>query len=439
MNSSAFDHASRFLAGIPDRKGFGDATLIRHDPGVINLGGGDPDTELLPAKLFAQATEGLFEDPETISTVLKYSSTAGLDSLREAIGQREGIEPSRVLVTTGGAQSTAFAVLGVFDPGDTVVVDAPVYPLFLRTLDLVDVDVASVPVDAHGLDTDALEQQLRNGLRPKALYTVPTFHNPTGATLSLEREVRLVELAEHYGFTILVDDPYREISFSGERPRPRPALIDTDRTVLINSFSKTLGPGARLGWLGLPERLTPAYAKLRNRLDSQSSGIVQELVRRIITRPEYDAAIVHAGARYRSKAEALKTALREQFGEHIDWVEPTGGFFLWAWIASDHSSEAHSGGAHSGDPHSGGAHSSGAHSSRAPSGGARSGKQLDADALFAAAQRHGVNYQRGDWFAALPEEAPGLANAFRLSFCEFDEPTLREGAARIGAAWREVR
>ncbi|MGO1543940.1 MAG: PLP-dependent aminotransferase family protein [Gulosibacter sp.] len=399
MTTNTPNGTSELLASIPDHEGFGDASLIRQGAGVINLGGGNPDVDLLPTHLFKRAAAELFEDPANTATALKYSNAAGLDSLREAIGAREGIDPERVLVTTGGANGTALTALALFNDGDTVAVDAPVYPLFLRNLDLVRVKIVSVPVDAAGLDTDALEAQLRSGLRPKAVFTVPTFHNPTGATLSPERERKLVELAEHYGFTVIADDPYRELSFSGERPRPRPALIDTDRTVLINSFSKTLGPGTRLGWLGLPEGHTASYARLRNRLDGHSSGLVQELVRRIITDPGYTESNIAAGARYQQKAQTLQDALREQFGERIQWVEPHGGFFLWAWLEDD----------------------------------------LDFEALFQAAQRADLSYQRGDWFAASPDQVPRLANTFRLSFCELDEAALREGAARLGAAWREVR
>lgn len=399
MTTTTYDAASRLLASIPDRRGFGDATLIRQDAETVNLGGGNPDRELLPADLFDRATEDLFTDPGTATTVLHYSGAAGFNGLREAIGAHEGIDPARVIVTTGGAQGMALAVLGSLDDGDTVVVDNPVYPLFLRTLDLVNVHVESVPVDADGIDPDALEAKLRAGLRPRAVYTVPTFHNPSGVSLSAEREARLVQLAEQYGFTILVDDPYREITFSGERPRSRRAFTDTDRAVLIGSFSKTLGTGTRLGWIGVPPEQAARYAKLRNRLDGQSSGIVQELVRRIITGPDYVPSLVKAGARYRQKAELLKGALRDQFGERIDWVEPEGGFFLWARLDED----------------------------------------VDFDALFAEAQRRGVTYQRGDWFAAHPDLAAPLRNAFRLSYCELDEASLRLGADRLGAAWREIR
>lgn len=399
MSANTIDRVSHFLAGLPEREGFGDATRVRHRPDSINLSGGNPGVDGLPADLFKAASADLFEDPHTVATILKYSPAAGLAALREAIGAREGIDPARVLVTTGGAHSTALAVLGILNPGDTVVVDAPIYPLFLRNLDLVGVEIASVPVDAQGLDVEVLERKLLAGLRPKALYTVPTFHNPTGAVLSLEREERLVKLAERYGFTIIADDPYRELSFTGERPRPRPALIDTDHAVLVNSFSKTLGPGARIGWLGLPEELVPEYVKLRSRLDCQTSGIVQELVRRIITEPTYEESVVAAGARYREKATTLMSTLRDQFQDAIDWVEPTGGFFLWAWLT----------------------------------------ESIDYDAFFEAAGSIGVTLQRGEWFAAQPDSASDLKHAFRLSFCEADEDALREGANRLGAAWREVR
>lgn len=390
--------ASALLASLPDRQGFGDATLIRHAPGSIDLGGGNPDTSVLPTDLYAAAVRDLTDDPGFAAT-LRYAPAAGTDSLRALLAEREGVAVERVVVTSGGIHGLALAVLGTVGRGDAVVVDDPVFPLFLRVLDLVgDVEVVPVRVDGAGLDVDLLEQRLRAGLRPAALFTVATFHNPTGATLSAERSARLVELAEHYGFTVFVDDPYREIAFDRDAVPLRPGLRDSDRVIGVHTFSKTLGPGLRLGWDVVPSHLAPAFVKLRNRLDGQASGFLQEVVQRVLEAPGHEASLASARQHYARKARALREALVRALGDDVDAPEPEGGFFLWARV----------------DPARG-----------------------DVDRLLDVAQDEGVFYQRGEWFAVADPQA--LRGHLRLSFSERSVAELQEGVERLARAWRSVR
>ena len=383
---------STLLATLPERQGFGDATLIRLSEGSIDLGGGNPSTGLLPTDLYRDAALGVTTDPG-FPALLRYSPAPGLPTLRRAIAAREQVDAERVIVTNGGAHGLALAVLATLNPGDTIVVDDPVYPLFLRTLELVGVNVVALPVASDGIDVDALAHRLREGLRPTALFTVPTFQNPAGATLSAEKSAALVDLAERYGFTIIADDPYREISFPGTVVPARPRLRDTDRVVAVNSFSKTLGPGLRLGWLTVPGDLTAGYTKLRNRLDGQTSGVLQAVVERMLADQRFTPAITAAGAGYAQKARVLTDALRDQFGDDIELVEPTGGFFVWARLPGT----------------------------------------FDSARVFDAAQNLGVTYQRGEWFSAGSEQFRGFV---RLSYSEPDAVALREGVARLAQAWR---
>jgi 2-aminoadipate transaminase len=382
---------STLLAGLPERQGFGDATLIRLSDGSIDLGGGNPSTALLPTDLYRDAARAVTTDPG-FPSLLRYSPASGLPTFRRAIADREQVSADRVIVTNGGAHGLALAVLGTLDPGDTIVVDDPVYPLFLRTLELVGVNVVGIPVAGDGIDVEVLAQRLRAGLRPAALFTVPTFQNPSGATLSTEKSAALVDLAERYGFTIISDDPYREIAFPGTVVPDRPRLRDTDRVVAVNSFSKTLGPGLRLGWLTVPSELSAGYTKLRNRLDGQTSGVLQAVVERVLADQRYTPAIGAAGDGYARKAQVLTTALRDHFGDGIDLVEPTGGFFVWARLPGT----------------------------------------FDSARLFETAQDLGVTYQRGEWFAAGAEQFGGFV---RLSYSEPDDAALREGVARLARAW----
>lgn len=385
---------SALLAGLPARQGFGDATLIRLAPGSIDLGGGNPATDLLPLDIYRDAFRAVTES-DGFGALLKYSPAAGLPSLRQAIATREGVATERVLITNGGAHGLALAVLSLLDPGDTIVVDDPVYPLFLRVLDLIGVEIVAIRVGGDGIDTDELEQRLRDGLRPKALFTVPTFQNPSGVTLSAEREAALVHLADTYGFTIIADDPYRSITFPGGTQPERRAFRDSDRVFGVNTFSKTLGPGLRLGWLVVPPALAERATWLRNRLDGQTSGIQQAVVERMLGDERLDASISAAGAGYGRKAAVLTAALRAEFGDAVEVADPQGGFFAWARLRGD----------------------------------------IDFGQLFETAQDRGVTYQRGEWFASSGDPFTGF---LRLSFSEVSEGDLTEGVARLAQAWREL-
>jgi 2-aminoadipate transaminase len=387
--------ASSLLAGLPARQGFGDATLIRLSPGSIDLGGGNPATDVLPVDVYRDAALAVTSSAD-FPALLRYSPAPGLPALRASIAERESVTPERILVTNGGAHGLALAVLGILDAGDTIVVDDPVYPLFLRVLDLLDgVTVVPVPVGLEGIDVDDLARRLEAGLRPKALFTVPTFHNPSGTTLTEARSAALVDLAERYGFTIISDDPYREIAFPGTVVPDRPRFRDTDRVIAVNTFSKTLGPGLRLGWIVVPEHLAERYTRLRNRLDGQSSGVLQAIVERMLHDDRLDPSIRDAGAAYARKAGILTEALRDAFGDRVEVEDPAGGFFVWA----------------------------------------RLGGEVDFGRLFEDAQDAGVTYQRGEWFAAGGDPFRGYV---RLSFSEPDDASLCEGVARLATAWQRL-
>ncbi|HCS60436.1 MAG TPA: PLP-dependent aminotransferase family protein [Microbacterium sp.] len=385
---------SAMLAGLPERQGFGDATLIRLAEGSIDLGGGNPDTALMPTAVYRDAATAVAHS-DSFPNLLRYSASAGLSSFRAAIANRDQVDAERVIVSNGGAHGLALAVLGLLDPGDTIVVDDPVYPLFLRVLELVGVSIVPIPVTHDGIDVDLLAERLRDGLRPKALFTVPTFQNPSGVTLSTEKSAALVELAERYGFTIIADDPYREITFPETVIPDRPRLRDSDRVVAVNSFSKTLGPGLRLGWLTVPEAFSASFTKLRNRLDGQTNGVLQATVERMLADERYPTAMATAGEGYARKAQVLTTHLRDKFGDRVEVADPTGGFFVWARLLGD----------------------------------------FDDARLFDTAQDLGVSYQRGEWFAAGSEQFRGFV---RLAFSEQSSDNLREGVNRLAGAWQAV-
>ena len=224
-----------------------------------------------------------------------------------------GVE--RVIITNGGFHGLSLAVLSLVERGGLVAVDNPIFPLFLRALELADGRTLPVRVGPAGLDVDELEEKLRAGARPTALYTVPDFHNPSQGTLSSADRVRLVELAERYGFVVLADNPYRELRFRGEAADAG-VFNTSDHVVHVNTFSKTLGPGLRLGWVVASERIAKQLTTLRNRQDSHTSTLEQRIVVDLLTHdPQwFDRTLDRARDLYRERADAVVDALDERFG-----------------------------------------------------------------------------------------------------------------------------
>lgn len=358
--------ASELVGRFSKPQGFGDATLRSPRADSIELLGGIPDPHVLPVAQLAAATERvLFRSGVP---ALQYSRTEGIAELRQWIAAREG-----------------------------VAVDNPIFPLFLRGLELATTNILPIPVGAAGLDLDALESQLRAGARPKALYTVPDFHNPTQGSLSQADRQRLVDLAAHYGFVLLADNPYRELYFGSAGASHR-EFNDSENIIHINTFTKTLGPGLRLGWLVVPNWLKSDISALRSRQDSHSSTLVQSIVAEALTSDEtlFDATLDKARATYGNRAQILATAIEVETQGGLEVQIPDGGLFLWPRIASD---------------------------------------RIDPAKLSESAKSHGVDYQQGAFFPSGP--GTDAARHLRLSFGHVSEENLKEGARRIGLAFKE--
>lgn len=386
---------SELVSRFSKPQGFGDATLRSPRTDSIELLGGIPDPQVLPVAALTAATERVLLRPGV--PALQYSRTEGIAELREWIAAREGVAVDRIIVTNGGFHGLSLAIQALINPGDLVAVDNPIFPLFLRGLELATTNILPIPVGANGLDLDALEGQLRGGARPKALYTVPDFHNPTQGSLSQENRQRLVDLAAQYGFVLLADNPYRELYFGSEGASHR-EFNDSENVIHINTFTKTLGPGLRLGWLVVPNWLKSDISALRSRQDSHSSTLVQSIVAEALTHDEdlFDETLSKARATYRSRAQILAAALEAATQGGLEIHLPEGGLFLWPRINSE---------------------------------------KIDPTRLSESARNHGVDYQQGAFFPSGP--GTDAARHLRLSFGHVSEENLKEGARRIGLAYKE--
>lgn len=388
------DSLTAFTTALSRPRGFGDASLRRRRPGDIELLGGIPDDSALPVTELLASAQRVLSDERAGASAFQYSQSAGLDDLRSWVAAREGVDPERVIITNGGFHGLSLSVLSLVERGAPVAVDNPVFPLFLRALELSDGRAAPIGVGAHGLDVDELEHHLRGGGRPAAVYTVPDFHNPSQGTLPSDQRVRLVELAEHHGFVVIADNPYRELRFRGEQQDQR-VLSTSDRVVHVNTFSKTLGPGLRLGWVVAAPELVEAFVRVRNRQDSHTSTLEQRLVIDLLTHDEtwFDRTLARARELYRERADVLAGALRERLGGLVEVDEPEGGFFLWPRVTLP---------------------------------------GLDPARLAAASADRGATYQRGDFFSS--SGAAEFTDRVRLAYGDRDEATLRAFVERFGDA-----
>src|SRR5829696_3541242 len=262
-----------------------DLMAITERPDVISLAGGQPDTTSFPAELLAQLMSGVAA--EASAKALQYSPTEGLWSVREAIVEvmaAEGteVDAADVLVTTGGQQVIDLVCKTLIDPGDVIVAEAPTYPGAVPTFTAYEADVVQVGMDGDGMLIDELEATLdrleAEGRRPKFIYTIPTFQNPGGVTMSLPRRRRLVEVAHERELLVLEDNPYGLLRYEGEPLPPLYKLDGGEFVIYLGTFSKILSPGIRLGWTAAPRPVLEKLNLGKQGADLCSSSMTQLFV-----------------------------------------------------------------------------------------------------------------------------------------------------------------
>jgi 2-aminoadipate transaminase len=357
---------------------------------TISFARGAPSLDIVAVDdLRAAASRALEQDP---AGAFAYGTAAGYPALVEWIAERHGLAPENVIATNGSLQADAFLFRLLVEPGDQVVVEAPTYDRTLLGLREMGAEVIPIELDDDGLDVSALERALRDGARPKLAHVIPNFHNPAGCTLSLAKRGRLLELAGEYGFTLFEDDPYVELRFEGEDLPTMLSLDDAGRVVYASSFSKTICPGVRIGYLAGPQTTIASIRRMATNTYISPSMISQAIVAEFCRSGAIEGSIETVKNALRERRDALATALERELPD-ARFVLPQGGYFMWLEL---------------------------------PEG-------TDGEALFRAAAERGVAIVKGTDF-----RLEGGANALRISYSGVSVEQIEEGVRRLAEAYAEV-
>jgi DNA-binding transcriptional MocR family regulator len=295
---------------------------------TISFARGVPAPEVLPVAELADCARAAIEADG--AGALSYGAGGGYPPLRRWVAARHGVDESRVLLMNGSLQGFVFLATHFLAGGTRrVLVEAPTYDRPLKILAGLGAEIVPVPQDEHGLDVDALEAALDGGDAPAFLYTIPTFQNPSGRTLPVERRRRLVELARERELLVLEDDPYGLVRFEGEAP---PTLFDLDggeRVAYSSSFSKTVAPGVRVGYLILPDELATAIEAIAVSTYISPGFLSQATVWEFIRRGSFEPNLERVCELLRLRRDAMLAALERDFPGDATWSRPEGGYFLW--------------------------------------------------------------------------------------------------------------
>jgi 2-aminoadipate transaminase len=292
----------------------------------ISFARGIPAAECLPVAELAECAKAALERDGSVA--LSYGSTLGYGPLREWLGERHSVHPGRVLVTNGSLQAFHFVLDALGGDERRVLVERPTYDRPRKILAAQGVELGEIPVDDDGLDIDALERELE-GAPASFLYTIPTFQNPTGSTLSEERRRRLAELARSRRLRVLEDDPYGLVRFDGE---PLPSLFELDGGVNVmysSSFSKTIAPGLRVGYAIVPEALASELEDLVASTYITPALLSQATVYEFLRRGLFEPNLERVRGLLRARRDAMHDALDHELAGYASWNRPEGGYFLW--------------------------------------------------------------------------------------------------------------
>ena len=306
-------------------------------PGIISFAGGFPDPALFDAEGIRIAADAVLSNNP--GPVLQYGATEGWGPLREGLStfmKNKGVTvaPDGLIVTTGSQQALDLIGKTMISPGDKIIVEAPTFLATIQCFRLYGADIYGAPIDADGVQVDALEKMI-DELKPKLVYLVPSFGNPSGAMLSLERRHRILEIAARTKTLIVEDDPYCELFFDTPPPPSMLALSDTvpgsrEWIAHCGSFSKILSPGLRVGWLIAQPALLANATMCKQFSDAHTSNLTQAIAAHYLTLNRLDTALDTVRKTYAERARVMADCLRKELGNAIVFNQPQGGMFFWA-------------------------------------------------------------------------------------------------------------
>ena len=306
-------------------------------PGIISFAGGFPDPALFDAEGIAQASAAVLANSP--GPVLQYGATEGFQPLREAIsgfmaGKGSTVKPEGLIVTTGSQQALDLIGKTMISPGDKVIVEAPTFLATIQCFRLYGAHIIGAPIDADGVDVDKLEALIEEH-QPKLVYLIPSFGNPSGATLSLARRQRILEIAVRTQTLIVEDDPYGELYFDAPPPPSLLALSDhvpgsRDWLAYCGSFSKILSPGLRVGWMVAPPEWLAKATMCKQFSDAHTSNLTQAICAHYLTLNRLNDTLAVVRKTYAERARVMAESLRRELGDAIEFNPPRGGMFFWA-------------------------------------------------------------------------------------------------------------
>src|SRR4051812_38590274 len=372
-------------------------------PGIISFAGGFPDSAMFDVEGLREASQrALQEEP---GGALQYGATEGYEPLRAQLAAFErskgvtDLEPHQLIVTTGSQQALDLLGKTMIDPGDKVIVEGPTFLATIQCFRLYGADLVSAPIDAHGVQVDKLEALIREH-KPKFVYLIPSFGNPSGALLSLERRRKVLELAVKYQVLIVEDDPYGDLYFTPEPPPPSILALSKDvpgsREWIAHcgSMSKVLSPGLRVGWLVAQPELLAKATMCKQFSDAHTSTFAQATAAQYLKSGRMPETLKRVRAVYAERAQAMGDALKRELGDAIEFTQPQGGLFFWARLTG------------------------------------AGGKVKDASEFAKRAIEQGVAFVPGAPFFAKDPDVSTL----RLSFATADVGKIEEGVGRLGRA-----
>jgi DNA-binding transcriptional MocR family regulator len=307
-------------------------------PGIISFAGGFPDSAMFDVDGIREAVNAALT--EEAGAALQYGATEGYNPLREQLAAfmtskgNTGVKPEDLIVTTGSQQALDLLGKTLISPGDKVIVEGPTFLATIQCFRLYGAELITAPVDGHGVKTDELEQLIEQH-KPKFVYLIPTFGNPSGAMLSLERRQKVLEMAVKHNTLIVEDDPYGDLYF-GEAPPPSllalSASVPGSRDLLVHcgSLSKVLSPGLRVGWMVGPAELLGKATMCKQFSDAHTSTFAQATAAQYLKAGRMPATLAKVRAVYAERASTMGNALRRELGDAIEFVQPQGGLFVWA-------------------------------------------------------------------------------------------------------------